>query len=99
MEDVEKGTSRSRRTKDNDREWSYLCRSTPKVVIKNVKSLTLKAHTRVIQSRTGYLYLLINDGKASRALFLSFMVQGSSVETRPQSCLDWACGSTFSVHL
>ena len=55
MEDVEKGTSRSRRTKDNDREWSYLCRSTPKVVIKNVKSLTLKAHTRVIQSRNGYL--------------------------------------------
>ena len=99
MEDVEKGTSRSRRTKDNDREWSYLCRSTPKVVIKNVKSLILKAHTRVIQSRTGYLYLLINDGKASRALFLSFMAQGSSVETRPQSCLDWAFGSTFSVHL
>ena len=83
MEDVEKGTSRSRRTKDSDREWSYLRRSTPKVVIKNVKSLTLKAHTRVIQSRTGYLYLLINDGKASRALFLSFMVQGSSVKTRP----------------
>ena len=83
MEDVEKGTSRSRRTKDNDREWSYLRRSTPKVVIKNVKSLTLKAHTRVIQSRTGYLYLLINDGKASRALFLSFMVQGSGVEIRP----------------
>ena len=83
MEDVEKGTSRSRRTKDNDREWSYLCRSTPKVVIKNVKSLTLKAHTRVIQSRTGYLYLLINDGEASRALFLSFMVQGSGVEIRP----------------
>ena len=43
MEDVEKGTSRSRRTKDNDREWSYLRRSTPKVVIKNVASLTLKA--------------------------------------------------------
>ena len=83
MEAVEKGTSRSRRTKDNDREWSYLCRSTPKVVIKNVKSLTLKAHTRVIQSRSGYLYLLINDGEASRALFLSFMVQGSSVKTRP----------------
>ena len=43
MEDVEKGTSRSRRTKDNDKEWSYLRRSTPKVVIKNVASLTLKA--------------------------------------------------------
>ena len=43
MEDVEKGTSRSRRTKDNDREWSYLRRSTPKVVIKNVASLTPKA--------------------------------------------------------
>ena len=43
MEDVEKGTSRSRRTKDNDREWSYLRRSTPKVVIENVASLTLKA--------------------------------------------------------
>ena len=28
-------------------------------------------------------YLLINDGKASRALFLSFMVQGSGVEIRP----------------
>ena len=43
MENVEKGTSRSRRTKDNDREWSYLCRSTPKVVIKNVASLISKA--------------------------------------------------------
>ena len=43
MEGVEKGTSRSRRTKDNDREWSYLRRSTPKVVIKNAASLTLKA--------------------------------------------------------
>ena len=38
-------------------------------------------------------YLLINDGKASRALFLSFMVQGSSVETRPHIF------STFVGHI
>ncbi len=54
MEDVEEGASRSRRTKDNDREWSYLCRSTPKVAIKNVASSTPIAYTRVIQSRNGY---------------------------------------------
>ena len=55
MEDVEKGASRSRRTKDNDREWSYLCRSTPKVAIKTVASSTPIAYTRVIQSRSGYI--------------------------------------------
>ena len=57
MEDVEKGTSRSRRTKDNDREWSYLCRSTPKVVTKNVKSLTPKAlYTRDPKQERIYTY-------------------------------------------
>ena len=55
MEDVEKGASRSRRTKDNDREWSYLCRSTPKVAIKTVASSTPIAYTRAIQSRSGYI--------------------------------------------
>ena len=57
MEDVEKGTSRSRRTKDNDREWSYLRRSTPKVVIKNVASLTPKAlYTRDPKQERIYTY-------------------------------------------
>ena len=57
MEDVEKGASRSRRTKDYDREWSYLCRSTPKVVTKNVKSLTPKAlYTRDPKQERIYTY-------------------------------------------
>ena len=55
MEDVEKGTSRSRRTKDTEREWSYPCMSAPKVIIKNVASLTPMAQTRAIQNRNGYL--------------------------------------------
>ena len=90
MEDVEEGASRSRRTTDTEREWRYPCMSTPKVVIKNVASLTPMAQTRAIQNRNGY-HLLINGEKASRAVFLNFMVQGSSVKTHPKSCLDWVC--------
>ena len=55
MEDVEKGASRSRRTTDTEREWRYPCMSTPKVVIKNVASLTPMTQTRAIQNRNGYL--------------------------------------------
>ena len=55
MEDVEEGASRSRRTKDTEREWSYPCMSAPKVIIKNVASLTPMAQTRAIQNTNGYL--------------------------------------------
>ena len=56
MEDVEKGASRSRRTKHAERGWmSYPCMSTPKVVIKSVASLTPTAQPRAIQNRNGYL--------------------------------------------